>query len=76
MDLRKCLHITNRIENEDISKNNPRYDKVHQTRWVMIVICDKCKAMWNFRRILTTDKMMICYKGTYSPIRQYMPDIP
>ena len=63
MDLRRCLHIINRIEYENINKNDPRYDKVHQIKWLLNAICNRCKEVWNLGRILTIDEMIICYKG-------------
>jgi len=32
--------------------------------------------LWNVGKFLTVDEMMICYKGTYCPARQYMPQKP
>ena len=72
MGLRRCLQITNRKMYEDTDKNDPRYDKVHQIQWFLNAICNRCKAVWNLGRILTIDEMMIFYKRTYFPIRQYM----
>jgi hypothetical protein len=75
-DLRRCLHITNPAQYENVQRDDPAYDKIHQTRWLVDAIRERCKAAWNLGKKLTIDEMMVRYKGTYSPIRQYMPNKP
>jgi hypothetical protein len=75
-DLRRCLHITNPARYENVGRDDPAYDKIHQTRWLVDAIRERCKAAWNLGKNLTIDEMMVRYKGTYSPIRQYMPNKP
>lgn len=37
---------------------------------------DYCKLVWSLGKFLTIDEMMIRYKGSYCPARQYMPKKP
>jgi hypothetical protein len=76
MELRRCLHITNPTVYENIERGDPGYDKIRQTRWLVDAVRNRCKSEWNLGKKLTIDEMMIRYKGTYSPIRQYMPNKP
>jgi hypothetical protein len=76
MDLRRCLHITNPAVYENIGRGEPGYDKIRQTRWLVDAIRERCKVAWNLGKNLIIDEMMIRYKGTYSPIRQYLPNKP
>jgi hypothetical protein len=75
-DLRKCLHIINPVQYENIEREDPAYDKIHQTRWLVDAIRERCKVAWNIGKNLTIDEMMVRNKGTYSPRRQYMPNKP
>jgi hypothetical protein len=72
-EIRRCLHITNPAQYEHIQKGKPSYDKMHQTRWLVDEIC---KKEWSLGKYLTIDEMMIRYKGSYCPARQYMPKKP
>jgi hypothetical protein len=70
--LRKCLHLNN--PNEFVTdKTSPLYDKMHQCRWLLNVIRDACRALWNVGKMCTVDEMMVRYKRKYCPARQYMP---
>ena len=73
IDLRRCLHLTNSRTYGNLESGAPRYGKLHQTQWLLNAIQDRCKALWNLDKNMTIDEMMICYKGTYCSIRQYMP---
>jgi hypothetical protein len=75
-DLRGCLHIINLARYENVGRDDPAYDKIHQTSWLVDAIRERCKAAWNLGKKLTIDQMMVRYKGTYSPICQYMPNKP
>ena len=44
-----------------------------QVRWLINVIWEKYMKAWNVGKFATVDEMMIRYKGTYCPARQYMP---
>lgn len=61
---------------DGISRGDVGYDKIGQTRWLVNAIRDRCKLAWYLGKHVTVDEMMIRYKGTYSPIRQYMPKKP
>jgi hypothetical protein len=39
-------------------------------------IRESCKKAWNLGKYLTINEMMIRYKGSYCPSRQYMPNKP
>jgi hypothetical protein len=73
--LRKCLHLTNPSEFVT-DKSSPLYDQMHQCRWLLNVIRDACRALWNVGKMCTVDEMMVRYKGKYCPARQYMPKKP
>jgi hypothetical protein len=75
MALNKCLHITNPAEYVR-EKELPSYDKLGQVRWLVNIIRDNCKRLWKLEKFCTIDEMMIRYKGTYCPLRQYMPQKP
>jgi hypothetical protein len=76
IQLRRCLHITNPSIYEHIPKGDPSYDKLRQVRWLVNEIRNTCMREWSLGKFLTIDEMMVCYKGSYSPIRQYMPKKP
>jgi hypothetical protein len=76
IELRRCLHITNPSTYEHIPKGNPGYDKVRQVRWLVDEIRSACMREWSLGKFFTIDEMMVRYKGSYSPIRQYMPKKP
>jgi hypothetical protein len=68
----RCLHLQNlRTVSQD--RNVPEFDKMRHVRWLLNSILDACKEHWNVEEYVTTDKMMIRYKGVYCPTRQYMP---
>jgi hypothetical protein len=76
IELRRCLHNTDLGTYEHIPKGDPRYDKLRQVRWVVEEIRKACMREWSLGKFLTIDEMMVRYKGSYSPIRQYMPKKP
>jgi hypothetical protein len=49
---------------------------LRQVRWLVDEICSACKREWSLGKFLTIDEMMVQYKGSYCPIRQYMPKKP
>ena len=57
-------------------KGLPRYGKLGQTRWLVDRICENCKKVCKLEKMCTIDEMMICCKGTYCSLRQYMPQKP
>jgi len=71
----KCLHITNPSRYES-DKAMPGYDKMGQIRWLLNAMRDNCQKAWSIGQYGTIDEMMIRYKGTYCPARQYMPQKP
>ena len=75
MALTICFYITNPttyLREEGL----PRYDKLRQIRWLIDRILENCKRVWKLDKICTNDEMMICYKGIYCPLWQYMPQKP
>jgi hypothetical protein len=42
-------------------------------RWLVDAIHHACSREWSLGKFVTIDEMMVCYKGSYCPIRQYMP---
>jgi hypothetical protein len=75
MAVNKYLYITNPAEYVR-DKGLPGYDKLGQVRWLVYAIQDSCKRVWKLGKFCTIDEMMIRYKGTYCPLRQYMPQKP
>jgi hypothetical protein len=73
--LSKCLHLTN-MDDGMLDRNSPNYDKVGQCRWLIDVIRGACKSVWQLGAYCTIDEMMVRYKGSYCPIRQYLPMKP
>jgi hypothetical protein len=70
-----CLHLTNPatyVQNQD----EPGYDKMGQLRWLLTAIHDAFMREWTLGKYATIDEMMIRYKGSYCPARQYMPKKP
>jgi hypothetical protein len=76
MKLRRCLHLTNPATYEHIQKGDPGYDKLRQVRWFVDEIQNACMREWSLGKFVTIDEMMVRYKGSYCPIRQYMPKKP
>ena len=68
------MHLTNVGLHRNVEKDAPRYDKLHQTRWLLNAIWERYKDPWDLEKHMTIDEMMINYKGTYCPIKQYMPN--
>jgi hypothetical protein len=75
MALTICFHITNPATYVR-EKGLPGYDKLGQTRWLVDRIRETCKKVWKLGKVCTIDEMIIRYKGTYCPLRQYMPQKP
>jgi hypothetical protein len=73
--LSKCLHLTN-MDDGMSDRNSPNYDKVGQCRWLIDIIRRACKSAWQLGAYCTIDEMMVRYKGSYCPIRQYLPMKP
>jgi hypothetical protein len=75
-DLVRCLYMTDPAEYEHIQKGDPGYDKIRQVRWLVEEIRSTCMKEWSLGKFVTIDEMMVRYKGSYCPIRQYMPKKP
>jgi hypothetical protein len=73
--LTNCLHVTN-WETYGIERGMPGYDKLHQVRWLVDELRRLFRREWELGEFLTVDEMMIGYKGTYCPMRQYLPNKP
>jgi hypothetical protein len=71
----KCLHITN-PNSYVATRGEPGYDKMGQVRWLVDDIRRACMREWNLGKYVIIDEMMIKYKGSYCPTRQYMPNKP
>ena len=72
MVLTKCFHLANHdtyVRDRDL----PGYDKMGQVRGISDQVRETFRNCWNLEKFLTIDEMMIRYKGTYCPTRQYMP---
>lgn len=73
--LNKCRHITN-PSSISSDRSSPNYDKMKKVRWLLMEIKDRCAKHWNIGENITIDEMMVHYKGSYCPARQYMPKKP
>ena len=60
MALLWCLHITDPAT-YTMDKNDPRYDKMHQTRGLINRIWDSYQKEWNLGHFITIDETMIRY---------------
>ena len=69
--LRRYLHIIDLGLYGHIDWKDPRYDKIHQTRWSVDGIQEWYKLVWNLGMIIMVDKMIICYKSLYCLICQF-----
>ena len=76
MTIRNCLYITNLATYANVERGEVGFDKIWQVRWLVDKIREACKAVWSLSKYLVIDEMMIRYKGSYPPIRQYMPNKP
>ena len=75
IELTRCLHIINPatyVREKDL----PGYDKLRQVRWLIEYIKNNRRNLWTLGKYCTIDEMMICYMGSYCPLRQYMPQKP
>ena len=71
----RCLHlIDNSIVVRDV--NDPRYDRIAKTRWIVDMFVKVSKEIYNLEREITVDECVIPYKGRYCHIRQFMPKKP
>jgi hypothetical protein len=71
----KCLHLTN--PNSYVrNKEEVGYDKMGQVRWLVDDIRRACMREYSLGKYVIVDKMIIWYKGSYCPARQYMPKKP
>jgi hypothetical protein len=52
------------------------YDKMGLVRWLVDAIRGACMQEYSLGKYVTVDEMMIWYKGSYCPARQYMPNKP
>ncbi len=66
-DILKCIHL---VDNKSIilNKNDPTYNKIAKTRWLVEACNELCGQFYNVEQNLCVDEMMIKYIGKYSPI--------
>jgi hypothetical protein len=76
IQLRRCLYLTNPATYAHIEKGDLGYDKLRQVRWLVDEIRNTCMREWSLGKFLIIEEMMVRYKGSYCPIRQYMPKKP
>ena len=63
-----------RVIGDESGKASLNYDKLHKVRWLIEEVKERCKEKLQLGKRLTIDhEMMICSKGTYCLIQQYMP---
>ena len=66
--LSKCLYLTN-MDDGILDRNSLGFDKVAQCWWLIDVIWEACKSLWQLGAYYIINEMMVRYKGTYCPIR-------
>ena len=73
--LLRCLHC---VDNQRLvsDKNHSGYDKIAKVRWVLEGFVRRSRELYNPEKFLTTDEIMVAYRGKYSPIRQYIKSKP
>jgi hypothetical protein len=71
----EMLHLTNPSE-FITDKSSPLYKKMHQCQWLLNVIQEVCRMLWNVGKMYTMDEMMVRKKRKYCPVQQYMPKKP
>jgi hypothetical protein len=70
--LSKCLHVMN-MEDGMHNRASSNFDKMGQCQWLIDSIRTACKSQWQLGAYCTIDEMMVQYKDSYCPIRQYLP---
>jgi hypothetical protein len=68
MQLERCLYIINPANYEHFEKRDLHYEKLRQVQWLVDDICNVCIQKWSLGKLLTIDKIMVSYKGSYCPI--------
>jgi hypothetical protein len=75
MSISRCLHLMDpSLVCQD--RSALEFDKMWQIRWLLDGMAERCNAQWNVGQFITIDEMMVRYKGSYCPARQYMPKKP
>jgi len=71
----RCLHW---VDNSTLcqEKESVEYDKIGKVRWVLDHFVRRSKELFNCKKFLTCDEVMIAYRGHFSLIRQYIPAKP
>jgi hypothetical protein len=69
------LHL---INNDEVVRdvNNPRFDGIAKTRWLVYMFMEVSEQIYNLKREVTVDECVIPYKGRYCFIMQFMPYKP
>ena len=61
--LKHCMHLSN-VENfAHIRRDDPKYNKTRQVRWLVNDIKHACEHKWRLEKHVTIDEMMVRYKG-------------
>jgi hypothetical protein len=71
----RCLHIMNPARYVT-NRKEPGYDKMGQVRWLVDELRQAFMREYTLGKNFTVDEMMIRYKGSYCPARQYLPMKP
>lgn len=66
----RCLHL---VDNATVVTDwdDPAYDKLAKVRWLCKAFASMSQGLYNNKRVLTVDEIMIPYKGRFCNIRQY-----
>ena len=70
-----CLHIVDN-RNIETNKESAGYDKLAKVMWIIDDFVRKSRALYNPRKFITCDEIMVAYRRHYSGFRQYMPAKP
>jgi len=70
-----CLHVidNNSLQND---RSHPDYDKIGKIKFIIHHFVTRLKELYNPRRYITIDEMMVAYHKHFSSFRQYMKAKP
>jgi len=71
----RCLHC---IDNATLETNKEyaTYDKIGKVRWIIEDFVDCVRELWNPKKYVIVDEIIVAYRGHFSLIRQYIKTKP
>jgi len=70
-----CIHC---VDNTQLcrDKANVMYDKIGKVRWLLQHFVTRSRELFNCEKYVTTNEIMIAFRGQFSPCRMYLPAKP